>query len=555
VVTAADHSNVVMLEASAENILQQDFMHAVRRGVKEAQLIVQFLKNLQKKHGRPKREVAKFYTPAAELTDSARRLCKEQVRAVFLNYSHNKVSRDDAVSAIREEAVAKLKETFPATETYLVTAAVGSIVKEVFRELIFETDKRCDGRGLTDIRQVSCEVDLYKPLHGSALFQRGQTQVLCTLTFDSLDAAVRTDPVSVITGGLKEKNFMLHYEFPPYATNETGRPGVVGRREMGHGALAEKSLRPIIPPDFPFTLRLTSEVLESNGSSSMATVCGGSLALMDAGVPVSTHAAGVAVGLVTRYSTEDPTQIAEYRLLTDIMGNEDYFGDMDFKMSGTKKGITALQVDVKIPGLPLKIVMEAIHQATDGRHVILNIMNECTSKPRLIKKENAPVSETLEVPSHKRAKFVGFGGYNLRRLTAETGVQLTQLDENRYSIFAPNQIALDEAREVIEQLLVDEKEPELEFGGIYKAKIVELRETGVLVTLYPAMSPCLLHNSQLDQRKVAHPSALGLEVGQEISVKYFGRDPVSGRMRLSRKVLQALASSTVRNLEERHSPK
>lgn len=452
------------------------------------------------------------------------------------------------MTAVKDDVIEKLQESFPGTESYLLNEAFTSVVKEAFRQQVLTKEQRFDGRSLTALRDISCQIDLFQPLHGSALFQRGQTQVLCTVAFDSLLSVLRSDPVSVITGGMKEKNFMLHYEFPSYATNEIGRSGPTGRRELGHGALAENALRPLVPKDFPFTIRLTSEVLESNGSSSMASVCGGSLALMDAGVPISAAAAGVAVGLVTVPDPERSYELADYRLLTDILGIEDYLGDMDFKMAGTKKGITALQADIKIPGLPLKVVMEAIQQATEGKSEVLKIMNEVISKPRTLKKDNWPVSERLEVPVHQRARFVGLGGHNLKKLTAETGVQLSAIDDTCFEMFAPNQDAMNEAKEMVEQFLKEEREPTLEFGAVYTAKIVEIRESGVMVTLYPTMTPTLLHISQLDQRKVSHPSVLGLEEGQEITVKYFGRDPVSGKMRLSRKVLQTPPSSVIRNL-------
>ena len=221
---------------------------------------------------------------------------------------------------------------------------------------------------------------------------------------------------------------------------------------------------------------------------------------------------------------------------------------MDFKLAGTKKGITALQADFKLPGIPLRIVMESIERGNDAKSHILDIMAQTLSQPRKDKKDIWPVSEKLNVEAHKRAKFLGLGGANLKKLTAETGAQVTSLDEGTFQVFAPNQAAMDEAKEMMATFLKEDKEPELDFGAIYKARIVEMKEIGVMVTLYPTMSPALLHNSQLDVRKVAHPSALGLAVGQEISVKYFGRDPVSGRMRLSRKVLQSPASAVVKDL-------
>lgn len=345
---------------------------------------------------------------------------------------------------------------------------------------------------------------------------------------------------------------MLHYEFPPYATNEIGKVSGLNRRELGHGALAEKALYPVIPKDFPFTIRVTSEVLESNGSSSMASACGGSLALMDSGVPISSAVAGVAIGLVTKTDPEKG-EIEDYRLLTDILGIEDYNGDMDFKIAGTNKGITALQADIKLPGIPIKIVMEAIQQASVAKKEILQIMNKTISKPRASRKENGPVVETVQVPLSKRAKFVGPGGYNLKKLQAETGVTISQVDEETFSVFAPTPSAMHEARDFITEICKDDQEQQLEFGAVYTATITEIRDTGVMVKLYPNMTAVLLHNTQLDQRKIKHPTALGLEVGQEIQVKYFGRDPADGRMRLSRKVLQSPATTVVRTLNDRNS--
>ncbi|XP_054264360.1 polyribonucleotide nucleotidyltransferase 1, mitochondrial [Macrosteles quadrilineatus] len=550
VVSATSQNLVVMLEASANNVLQQDFLKAIKVGVKECQKIIQSISHLQNTCGKPKRTF-ETKTESDVVIEAVKTLCELRLREVFQNYKHDKLSRDEAVRNIQTDVLEKLKEGMespPDQET--LSRVFNNITKGIFRDLIFESNRRCDGRDMDQLRDISCEVNLYKPLHGSALFQRGQTQVLCTVALDSIESALKPDPVSMLMSGIKEKNFFLHYEFPPFATNEIGRTGPFQRRELGHGALAEKGIRPIIPKDFPFTIRLTSEVLESNGSSSMASVCGGSLALMDAGVNVSAPAAGVAIGLVSRYNADDTKHMTDYRILTDILGIEDYMGDMDFKLAGTKKGITALQVDVKIPGLPLKVVMEAVQAATEAKSKIIDIMNQAISKPRQPKKENWPITEILDVPIHKRSKLIGPGGCNLKKIMIETGAQIIPDEENGFRIFAPNREAMDEAKEVIQSLLKADKEPQLEFGGIYKAKIVEVREIGVMVSLYPSMVPALLHNSQLDQRKVNHPSALGLEEGQEIQVKYFGRDPVSGLMRLSRKVLQSPASTTVKSLQD-----
>uniref|UniRef100_A0AAQ6AQH9 Polyribonucleotide nucleotidyltransferase 1, mitochondrial n=1 Tax=Amphiprion ocellaris TaxID=80972 RepID=A0AAQ6AQH9_AMPOC len=510
IVTGAPSSHVVMIEASAENVLQQDFCHAVKVGVKHTQQIILAIQQLVREQKVTKRTPVKMFSAPNDLVEHVRTFASDRIYAVFTDYTHDKISRDEAINKIRLETEESLKEKFPQAEPFEVIESFNTVSKEIFRNLVLNEYRRCDGRELTALRNISCDTNLFKPLHGSALFQRGQTQVLHSFSF---------------TSGIKDKNFMLHYEFPPYATNEIGKIGGLNRRELGHGALAEKSLRPVIPKDFPFTIRVTAEVLESNGSSSMASACGGSLALMDAGVPISSAVAGVAIGLISKANPEKPAEIEDYRLLTDILGIEDYLGDMDFKMAGTNKGITALQADVKIPGLPLKVVMEAIQQAT----------------------------ENVRVPVSRRARFVGPGGYNLRRLQAQTGVTISQVDEETFSVFAPTPGAMHEAQDFISEICKDDQEQQLEFGAIYTATITEIRDIGVMVKLYPNMSAVLLHNSQLDHKRIKHPSALGLEVGQEIQVKYFGRDPTDGRMRLSRKVLQSPAATVVKTLSEKQS--
>ncbi|XP_027476529.1 polyribonucleotide nucleotidyltransferase 1, mitochondrial isoform X1 [Zalophus californianus] len=578
VVAGAPKSQIVMMEASAENILQQDFCHAIKVGVKYTQQIIQGIQQLVKEIGVTKRTPQKLFTPSPEIVEHTHKLAMGRLYAVFTDYEHDKISRDEAVNKIRLDTEEQLKEKFPEADAYEIIESFNVVAKEVFRSIILNEYKRCDGRDLTSLRNINCEVDMFKTLHGSALFQRGQTQVLCTVTFDSLESSMKSDQIITAINGIKDKNFMLHYEFPPYATNEIGKVTGVNRRELGHGALAEKALHPVIPKDFPFTIRVTSEVLESNGSSSMASACGGSLALMDAGVPISSAIAGVAIGLVTKNSP-DKGEIEDYRLLTDILGIEDYNGDMDFKIAGTNKGITALQADIKLPGIPIKIVMEAIQQASVAKKEILQIMNKTISKPRASRKENGPVVETIQVPLSKRAKFVGPGGYHLKKLQAETGVTVSQVDEETFSVFAPTPSAMHEARDFITEICKDDvsidliilfstfccclfilwlilhlqQEQQLEFGAVYTATITEIRDTGVMVKLYPNMTAVLLHNTQLDQRKIKHPTALGLEVGQEIQVKYFGRDPADGRMRLSRKVLQSPATTVVKTLNDRSS--
>ncbi|XP_018048398.1 PREDICTED: polyribonucleotide nucleotidyltransferase 1, mitochondrial [Atta colombica] len=542
IITATKQNLIIMLEGSANEISEPYLKKAIKWGVKECQNIVTAITKLQKTCGKLKRKIETTEQQEDDnLKSSVKELSEGKLQDIFSNHTHDKISRDMAVNDLRNCVIETLRNNDADLDVKLAEKIFGKIVKDVFRALILEKDVRCDGRSPSDLRDISCQVDLFNPLHGSAVFQRGQTQVMCTVTLDSLESALKMDTTSMLISGIKEKNFFLHYEFPPYATNETGNSTRVGRRELGHGALAEKALRPILPKAYPFTVRLTSEVLESNGSSSMATVCGGSLALLDAGVPISSAAAGVAFGLVTKYNDK---HIEDYKILTDILGIEDYLGDMDFKIAGTKGGFTAFQADIKIPGIPLKIIMECIDKTTTAKWEIIKIMNEVIRAPRQTKKDKMPVVDNLEISIYQRGKFLGVGGMNLKKIFLETGVHIYPYDENTYSIFAPNEDAMTEAKEMIEDILQKDREPVLEFGAIYTARIVEIREVGVMVTLYSNMIPALLLNSQLDQRKIHHPSALGLEVGQEIQVKYFGRDPVSGQIRISRKVLQPPTSVT-----------
>lgn len=557
IVTATKQNLVLMLEGKGDVVLLQDLQKAVKKGTQEAQFIIAQIEKLRKDipNIKPKREQvvveSKKLKISDEIIEAIETMSSMRLKDIFSNSSHDKFSRDNAVTLVRQEVTTQVWSSFPDYDISDIIEEFNKFTIATFRRLYLEENLRCDGRGFDDLRKIMCNVGMFEPLHGSALYTRGQTQVLCTVTLDSKESALKLDSLAALESGLKEKNFFLHYEFPPYATGEIGRIGMVNRRELGHGALAEKALVPIIPQNSPFTIRLNSEVLESNGSSSMATVCAGSMALMDAGVPILAPAAGVAIGLISKYENEDTKHIEEYKILTDQLGIEDYMGDIDMKVAGTKKGITSIQTDVKIPGVPLKIIQECLQKATDAKAKIIDIMNQCIDAPRFEKKDSWPVSEKLTIEPHQRSKVIGPGGIHVKQIFLETGVQMTQTDENTFDIFAPSKSAMDEAKEIIQKLLAKDRVPELDFGGIYTAKITEIRDIGVMVTLYPTMPPALLHNSQLDIRKVAHASALGLQVGQEISVKYFGRDPVSGLMRLSRKVLQSPATARVKNLDRK----
>ncbi|CAK9822746.1 Polyribonucleotide nucleotidyltransferase 1, mitochondrial [Anthophora retusa] len=536
VLSCTSNNLIVMIEGSADDILMPELLKAIKLGTKECQKIIQSIIQLQGMINKPKIKLVTDDKSNDNDEQFVKHFAKGKLHDIFTCYSHDKISRDNAITDLKNRMIESMTNRDPQVVSNITKIFYG-FSKQVFRGLMFQTEKRCDGRTLNELRKIQCQVNLFPPLHGSAFYQRGQTQVLCTVTLDSLESSLKQDAITMLTSGIKEKNFFLHYEFPPYATNETGILTRVDRREVGHGALAEKGLRAVIPKDYPFTIRLTSEVLESNGSSSMATICAGSLALMDAGVPISAPVAGVAMGLISNPDS-DSFDTQNFKILTDIAGIEDYLGDMDFKIAGTKKGFTAFQLDVKLPGIPMQVVVKSLRGAHTAKNRIINIMNEIISSPTTNKKENKPVIDTIDVPVHQRGKFLGIGGANLKKILYETGVNIHSEGDEGFSIFAPNQTAMNQAKEMISEILEKAEEPTLTFGDIYTAKITEIRETGVMITLYPTMVPTLLPNSQLDQRNVHHPSVLGLNVGDEIQVKYFGRDPVNGRIRLSRKVLQ-----------------
>uniref|UniRef100_A0A8B9HV42 Protein phosphatase 4 regulatory subunit 3C n=1 Tax=Astyanax mexicanus TaxID=7994 RepID=A0A8B9HV42_ASTMX len=495
VIAGAPCSQVVMMEAAAENILQQDFCHAVKLGVKHTQQIIHAIQQLAREQKVVKRTPSRLFTAPPEMVEHARQVVTFFSRDCICMILQ--VSRDEAINKVRLDTEEKIKEKFPQAESYEVIESFDTVSKEVFRNLILNEYKRCDGRDLTSLRDISCEVDIFKPLHGSALFQRGQTQVLCSVTFDSID-------------------FLFGFFFNLYLTRRSLEIKISHPRPRP-GALAEKALRPVIPEDFPFTIRVTSEVLESNGSSSMASACGGSLALMDAGVPISSAVAGVAVGLISKPNPQKVSDIEDYRLLTDILGIEDYNGDMDFKMAGTNKGITALQADIKIPGLPLKIVMEAIQQATVAKREILGIMNKTISKPRVSRKENGPLVEKVRVPVTRRARFVGPGGHNLRRLQAETGKTL---------IICYIQDIILPTPSVFEENFLSTLTSFIFFN---KVEIVSMLQCCLNVLF----KRCVLY--------------------LHLQVKYFGRDPTDGRMRLSRKVLHSPTATVVKTLNDKQS--
>ena len=400
-----------------------------------------------------------------------------------------------------------------------IKEAFHELERDILRGMILNDNKRIDGRGFTDIRPITCEVGILPRAHGSALFTRGETQALASATLGTTYDDQRLD--SVI--GESSKSFMLHYNFPPFCVGEAKPLRAPGRREIGHGALAERTIKAVMPneEDFPYTVRVVSEILESNGSSSMATVCAGSLSLMDAGVPIKTPVAGVAMGLVV-----EGDKVA---VLTDIIGDEDHLGDMDFKITGSRTGVTAVQMDIKIKGVTKEIMTQALAQARDGRLFILDKMEETISTHREEISEFAPKMTVIEINPEKIKDIIGPGGKNIKAIQAESETKIDIEDSGKVSIYAPNQEAAEVAIRAIKRFT-----QEVEVDQVYLGKVVKIMDFGAFVEILPGTDG-LVHISQLSHERVQRVNDVVAE-GDEILVKVLGIDK-QGKIRLSRKAV------------------
>uniref|UniRef100_A0A1I7V1L4 polyribonucleotide nucleotidyltransferase n=1 Tax=Caenorhabditis tropicalis TaxID=1561998 RepID=A0A1I7V1L4_9PELO len=467
----------------------------------------------------------KSFKDIEEILDA---LARERIYYVMTDSTHDKISRDTEIKTIFNDVAGaeELKNFLPAD----VYNCYSSLTKQILRETVLSTGIRCDGRQTTEFRPIRIHVDMYKKLHGCSMFQRGQTQVMSTVTFDSPTAAFHPDSVAQLLGSQRKKSFMLHYEFPSFATNEIGTSRSLNRREIGHGALAEKALKNLFPKDFPYATRLACQVLESNGSSSMASVCGGSLALFDAGVPMKNAAAGVAIGLIS-----DDTK---YKVLTDILGIEDYAGDMDFKVAGTKDGFTAAQLDVKNDGLTREQLRESLQAARNGIDHVLEKMTVMRDRPREQFKSTVPIIHSMRIEPHKRVTLFRNNGYNCKLIEAETGVKISAEDETSISMLAQDKERLQKAQQLMNEVLESNTNVDFAFGSIVQAEIVEIMDRGIYVTLPGTSRRFFMGNAHLSMNPIRHPEVLGLKVGDKISCNWFGRDESTGNVRLSRKTLQ-----------------
>ncbi len=521
-VYVGNENDIVMYEGSAKEISEADFNAALQFGQECCRPLIAAQKELVAKAGKQKREIALAIVPD-EILAEAKKLAGDRFVPALL--TPGKLAREDACKAIQDEVGAKLVEKFGAEKVtdFVVKDAFYYIQKEAVRSLILNSGKRLDGRAFDVVRPISSEVGILPRAHGSAIFSRGETQAVTLVTLGTGDDVQEFDSY---TGGDNEKKFILHYNFPNFSVGETGRIAGPGRREIGHGALAERSIEPMLPlENYPYTVRVTSEIMESNGSTSMASVCGGTLALMDAGVPMVRPVAGISVGICTAYGADN--KIAQYKLLTDIIGWEDAYCDMDCKIAGTEKGITGFQLDLKLRGLPHAMMAEAVENARVARLFILGEMAKTLAEPRKEISKYAPRIETIKVNPEKIGAIIGPGGKNIKKLVEESGCEIDIEDDGTVNIFSVTPEGMKIARDAILGMTA-----EAEVGKIYRGKVVTIKEFGAFVEFLPGKDG-LVHISELANFRVKKTEDI-VKMGDEILVKCLGVDE-KGRVRLSRK--------------------
>ena len=510
---------VVMLEAGAREVSEDIVVQAIKLGHEANQDIIRLQEELQKTFAKPKIEVHK-----SELDPEVIKAVSSIIDGKFAEIlsQPKKQEREEALESLKKELVKSQEESFPEADVILAFEAE---LRDEMRSNILNQAQRFGGRGLKDIRPITSQVGLLPRTHGSALFTRGGTQVLTITTLGSIKKKQQLDGL-----GIEEtKRFIHHYNFPPFSTGEVKRIGTPGRREIGHGALAARALLPVIPDDeeFPYTIRLVSEVLSSSGSTSMASVCASSLSLMDAGAPIRGAVAGIAMGLVSG-------EKGEYAILTDISGLEDAYGDMDFKIAGTSKGITALQLDIKLKGISLEILEKTLYQASEARQSILEIMQQTISSSRPTLSPYAPQIYKLLIPPDKIGSIIGTGGKTIRSIIDETKANIDVLNDGTVLIDAPSAEAAQKAMNIIEGLT-----KEIEVGSIYTGKVSRILSFGAFVEVLPGKEG-LVHISELADYRVAKIEDV-VKVGDEIMVKVIDVDHL-GRINLSRRaVLQTLS--------------
>jgi len=517
---AGTRESILMVEGAAKELPEKTVLEALELAHKSFQPILDMQEELKSKVGKPKMEYEK-YTLDGEVKKNVE---KEGISLIKKAYSINEkheryVALDEALKVITEKLTyGKSDDEAVELKAHIVSAY--SVVKdEYIRGIILKEKKRIGGRKFNEIREITPEVGVLPRTHGSSLFTRGETQALVTITLGTADDEQMIDSIE----GERSERFMLHYNFPPFSVGEVGFMRGPGRREIGHGNLAQRALEAVLPPaeQCPYTIRIVSEILESNGSSSMATVCGGSLALMDAGIGISSPVAGIAMGLIKEGS--------ETAILSDILGDEDHFGDMDFKVAGTAKGITAVQMDIKIAGISQELMKQALEQAREGRLFILGKMRETIEVHREELSKYAPRIEVVFVKPDQVGNIIGKGGATIKKIIEETGVKIDIDDTGKVCIISSNAEAIKRAKEYVQQLT-----EEVEVGKTYAGKVTKLADFGAFVEILPKVSG-LLHISELEHRRVNQVSDI-VKVGDKVQVKVLEISP-DGKIRLSRKAL------------------
>ena len=515
-VVAGTKNAILMIESEASELSEKVMLDAVMFAHDSMQDVIEMIKNLARKCAKDPMEIeSKDHSTMETFIKEIARVKLEDAFKII-----DKQDRYTEVAKIRDFVFEELSKEYG--EDYDDIAASDifkNIESDIVRTLILKDSKRIDGRGLADIRQISVEVGTLAQTHGSSLFTRGETQALVVTTLGTAEDEQYIDSLD----GTKKENFLLHYNFPPYSVGEVGRIGATGRREIGHGKLAWRAIHPLLPSkdDFPYTIRIVSEITESNGSSSMASVCGASLSLMDAGVPIKEPIAGIAMGLILEGK--------EYAVLSDIIGDEDHLGDMDFKVAGTSKGITTLQMDIKIAGITKEIMKKALDQAKDGRKHILSEMQKAIKTSRDDVADNAPRIVTMNIPVDKIKDVIGSGGKVIKEMVEQTGAKISVEDSGVITIASADKNAIEMAKERI-HMIVDEPE----VGEIYKGKIVKIVDFGAFVNFFGPRDG-LVHISQLSNERTSNVTDVVNE-DEEVYVKLIGFDD-RGKARLSMKGL------------------
>ncbi|KAK9039560.1 hypothetical protein V6N11_014757 [Hibiscus sabdariffa] len=541
-VYACTRDKTLMIDVQAREISEKDLEAGLRLAHPEAVKYLEPQIRLAARAGKQKKEY-KLSMVSEQIFEKVRNIAEAPIDAVFTDPSYGKFERGEALEKITQDVRSALEEECDEQSLKALPKVVDNVRKKVVRKRIISEGNRIDGRHLEEVRPIYCKAGRLPQLHGSALFNRGDTQVLCTVTLGAPQDAQRLDSLV----GPPTKRFMLHYSFPPFCIDEVGKRTGLNRREVGHGTLAEKALVAVLPPeeDFPYTVRINSEVMASDGSTSMATVCGGSMALMDAGIPLREHVAGISVGLVTDVDPETG-EVTDYRILTDILGLEDHLGDIDFKIAGTRNGVTAIQLDIKPAGIPLDIICECLEPARKGRLQILDHMEKEISVPRNQDDRNSPRLVTLKFSNDAIRRFIGPLGALKRKIEEETGARIS-VGDGTITIGAKNQAVMEKVQDKVDFIVGRE----IEVGGIYKGIVTSIKEYGAFVEFNGGQQG-LLHISELSHEPVSRVSDV-VSVGQQISLMCIGQD-VRGNIKLSRKAILRRSESEEKGVAEGSAP-